>query len=333
MRPDVIAELSCNHLGSLERALRLVDAAKQAGCDGIKIQCWAPDRMVADPTYVLQDGPWKGRNLRELYQEAHTPWSWIPAIFDRAKLRNLGRIGSVFDTQALQYLEDIDCPAYKIASFELVDIPLIEAVAAKGKLTILSTGMASDEEIWRAVKAAGKYASPPREIILLHCVSAYPAHPVSMNLQAIPTMRKTYTVPVGLSDHTRGTAIAVAAAALGATMIEKHFTLSRADGGPDAAFSAEPDEMAQLVKDVRDAYDATHHLPDRYALVEGEAPQRALRRSLYWARDIEPGTLISAADMTTARPALGTEPYRAPQIVGKLITGPVKAGDPVIMEP
>lgn len=328
VRPEIIAELSCNHGGRLERALELVDAAKDAGADGIKIQCWDPNRMVTAP-YFLPDGPWAGRNLSDLYREAHTPWSWIPAIFDRAKQQNLAYIASVFDENALRYLEDIGCPRYKIASFELVDTPLIEAVAETGKPIILSTGMAEGIEIWRAVKAAGKYASPPRDITVLHCVSAYPAPPAAMNLQAIPAMRGLYEVPVGLSDHSRGTTVAVAAAALGAVMIEKHFILdARLNGTLDAAFSIEPHELRQLVQDIQIAWEATHTGASRPA---EEDPQRRLRRSLYWTRDVEPGRPIARADLTTARPDLGDPPSILHQLIGRRLAVTAKAKTPVKM--
>ena len=328
-RPDIIAELSCNHLGSLERALALVDAAKYCGADGIKIQCWEPNRMVVDRSYVLPDGPWAGRNLFDLYEEAHTPWDWIPKIFERAKQHNLGRIASVFDTEALRYLQEMDTPCYKIASFELVDLPLIEAVRETGKPIILSTGMADDLEVWQALRVSGMHAQPPRDITLLHCISAYPAPPVTMRLTQIPYMRETFGVPVGLSDHSVGIAAAVAATALGATMIEKHFTLARANGGPDAAFSIEPDELSELVNATQEAHDAMIMIPttDHDPI---EEPQRRLRRSLYWARDIQPGETIQAGDMTTARPAQGLKPCEAHRVLGKTLHGaPIKAGTPV----
>lgn len=325
--PEIIAELSCNHGGSLTRALDLVDAAAMAGADGIKVQCWHPDRMLpVGYQGLLTEGPWAGKPIRELYREAHTPWHWIPAIFARAKEYNLACIASVFDTDALQYLEDINCPRYKIASFELVDLSLIEAVAATGKPIILSTGMADDQEIWQAVKVAGKYASPPRDITLLHCVSAYPAPPITMDLEQIILKEDTYGCPTGLSDHSTGTVVAIAAAAFGASMIEKHFILDRREGGPDAAFSIEPHELTQLVRDVRIAWEAsTHHSP----MTACEDPQRALRRSLYWAKDMGKGEIAVAKDMTTARPAHGLKPADAHLVIGKTLRVPCSQGDPV----
>lgn len=326
--PEIIAELSCNHRGDLARALELVDAAKAAGANGIKVQCWEPERMVVDKTYVLPDGPWAGRNLFELYEEAHTPWSWIPAIFERAKRHSLNSIASVFDTEALAYLEDIGCPRYKIASFELVDTPLVEAVSKTGKPIILSTGMATDVEIWRAVKAAGKYANPPRDITLLHCVSAYPAPVDSMVLHRIPSLCAEFGVPVGLSDHSLGSIAAIVATTLGATMIEKHFTLSRAQGGPDAPFSIEPAELGALVRATRDAKNMVcwETVPgDRHV----EMPQQRLRRSLYWTTTKHVGDEILPTDFISARPADGLPPSDANHLIGRVVRDTVNRGDPV----
>lgn len=326
-RPTIVAELSANHLGRIERALELVDAAHFAGADGIKVQVWHPDYMCANA--YIEAGPWKGRGMKDLYAEAHTPWSWIPAIFERAKLHNLRYFASVFDQPSLNYLEDIGCPAYKIASFELVDVPLIEAVAATGKPIILSTGMADDQEIWQAVKAAGKYASPPRDITLLHCVSAYPALPITMHLPGIAAKRDTFGVPVGLSDHSRGTAVAVAAAALGAVMIEKHFTMRRADGGPDAAFSIEPKEMAQLVDDTKIAWEACQFGVTSH---DAESQQRALRRSLFWAKPIRAGETITKEHLISMRPATGIKPAFAEFLIGLKAKADFEPGTPVRQE-
>lgn len=339
-RPEIVAELSCNHGGSLVRALELVDAAFAAGADGIKVQCWEPEHMVLDKDYRLTKGPWSGRTLFDLYEEAHTPWDWIPAIFERAKLHRMAYLASVFDPEALRYLEDIGCPRYKISSFELVDLPLIEAVRATGKPMILSTGMADDTEIWQALKAAGIHHRGAHGLAILHCVSEYPAPPHSMRLQAIPTMRLEFGVPVGLSDHTLGSAVAIAATAFGACMIEKHFTLRRSEGGPDASFSMEPLEFRRLVDQVEIAHQASAagvSGPDGgYCVNPGDllsqAPQALLRRSLHFNRDLPAGAVLDPDAIRSARPATGVAPRHLAAFVGATLVRPVKRGQPVSWE-
>ena len=323
MKPEIVAELSCNHLGSLDRAMALVDDAAKAGADAVKLQVWHHDRMVLDKSYILPDGPWAGRNLAALYEDAETPWDWVPQIFNRARANRIEAFASVFDTAALAFLEDCGCPRYKIASFELVDTPLIEAVARTGKPMIISTGMATMGEIGYAVEAARQGGCT--NLTLLKCTSAYPAPPSSIWLPGIDWLQGHFGCNVGLSDHTQGIGIAIAAVALGATMIEKHFTLSRSDGGPDAAFSAEPQELAQLVRECKAVAQALQ-VPD---VQTSEDPQRRLRRSLYYARDINAGDTITAQDLCTARPMRGRYPYEIQSIIGTECKHNVTKNQPV----
>jgi pseudaminic acid synthase len=329
MRPEIVAELSCNHGGSYQQAQLLVQAAANAGADAVKVQCWDPKRMVLDPAYTLKDGPWKGMKLKDLYDEAHTPWAWIPGLQELAHALNLKFIASVFDTSALAWCIGHKVQRYKIASFELVDTPLIAAVAGTGKPIIMSTGMADSREIANAIYVAG--SSGARDITILHCVSAYPALPATFDLQRISHWARIFPdCKVGLSDHSTGTAVAVAATVFGATMIEKHFILDRRDGGPDAAFSLEPDELRRLRQDTEAAYQACIPHTERTVCKEiEEDPQRKLRRSLYWARDLEQGHIVRDDDVITARPALGLPPSEKRHIVGRTLTGPVKRGQPI----
>jgi len=286
--PFVICELSGNHNGSLERALRMVDAAADTGCDAIKIQTYTADTITMDvdrPEFRIHGGLWDGRSLYELYQEAQTPFEWHAAIFERARKRGVIVFSSPFDETAVDLLADLDAPAYKIASFEAVDLPPIPYAAARGKPLIISTGMANLAEI-EAARAAALEASAPG-VVLLHCVSSYPAVPEDANLRTIGDMARRFDCPVGLSDHTMGTAASVAAVALGASVIEKHFTLARADGGPDAAFSLEPAEFKTLCDDTRSAWTALGRA--HYDLLGSERGNVMFRRSLYVAADVKAG--------------------------------------------
>ena len=329
-RPFIVAELSCNHNGSLERALRVVDAAADAGADGIKLQTWSTEAMVVDPDYEMADGPWAGRNLRALYREAQTPWLWHQPIFNHARFRGLIPFSTPFDTDALAFLErEQQCEIYKIASFELVDVHLIKAVAKTGKPMIISTGMATFEEIGRAWFTAFYHGC--RDITLLKCTSAYPTPASSVNLAAMQRLQKAFqtdTTSVGISDHTMGSAVAVAATVLGATVIEKHLTLSRADGGPDAGFSMEPDEFAQMVKDCRTAADAIGTVT--WGPQPGEST--ALRRSLWLVKDIEKGQILTNAHVRSARPALGLDCHKLTDAVGRHANAHYRGGQPLKME-
>jgi N-acetylneuraminate synthase len=317
----IVAEISANHLGSLDRALRLIDTAAAAGADAVKFQTYTPEAMVADPEYQISEGPWIGRKLAELYAEAHTPPGWHSTLFRHAKIKGIEAFSSVFDIDGLELLEALGCPRYKIASFELVDLPLIRAVARTGKPMILSTGMASKDEIQAAKDAASE------DTTLLKCTSGYPTPPREVHLAAMVAMGRAFACPVGLSDHTLSIAIPAVAVTLGASVIEKHLTLRRDEGGPDAAFSLEPHEFAAMVKGCREAKAsigwANHERP------ACEAPQRALRRSLFWAHQVKGGKPFEPAMARTARPALGLPPAMLDALLGRIIARVVRPGEPV----
>ena len=325
--PFIIAELSANHNGSLERALELVDAAADCGADAIKLQTYTADTITIDhdgPGFRIEGGLWDGRTLHDLYSEAYTPWDWHAPIFERARSRGLLAFSSPFDETAVELLEDLGAPGFKIASFEAVDLPLIERAARSGKPLIISTGMTTAAEIGEAVAAARAQGA---EVALLHCVSTYPAVYPDANLAMIPRLAADFACPAGLSDHTPGTAAAVAAVALGACIIEKHFTLRRADGGPDSAFSLEPQELKQLVTDCRHAWESIGTA--EYRRGEGEAANRQFRRSLYVVRDVAAGEVIAYADVRSIRPGFGLPPKELPQIIGRRAARDLKRGEPV----
>ena len=324
-----MAELSANHNGSLARALALVSAAARAGAHAVKLQTWEPGTMVLDPSIVLREGPWVGRNLAQLYEQAHTPWQWHRPIFEHARMLGIECFSSAFDLPSLQLLESLDCPRYKVASFEIVDLPLIRALAATKKPLIISTGMATKEDISFAVDAAR--GAGARDLTLMKCTSAYPADGSSANLSTMRTMEAEWSVKVGLSDHTPGIGVALAAAALGAGMIEKHFTLSRADGGLDAAFSIEPDELALLVREASGVEKALG-LGYQHGPTAHEMPQLELRRSLYFAKDMPAGAYIGEAGIRSARPARGISPRFARRVLGARLLVGVHRGQPVTWE-
>jgi pseudaminic acid synthase len=314
--PYIIAEMSGNHNGQIERAFALLAAAKQAGADAVKLQTYTADTITIDadgPQFRIEGGLWNGRRLHELYQEAHTPWEWHQALFDKARELGLTIFSSVFDYTAIDFLEGLGAPAYKIASFEAIDLPLIERAAATGKPLIISTGMADQTEIAEAIAAArrGGCASP----IMLHCVSGYPSLPHESNLRTLADLARRYDVLAGLSDHTMGTAVPVAATALGAVAIEKHFTLRRADGGVDSAFSLEPDELAELVTGTRTAWEALGRVT--YEREESEKGNIIFRRSLYVVRDIAAGEALTEANVRSIRPGYGLAPKHLPEILGR----------------
>jgi len=325
-RPFIIAEMSANHLGSLERALKIISVAKECGADAVKTQCWYPGSMCVSES-VIASGPWKGRELRDLYSECETPWHWYPTMFAWAKSIGIELFASAFDIESIQFLEKMGVRRHKIASCELVDLRLVKAAARTGKPLILSTGMATYDEIKAAVYAADISTSNVKTT-LLRCVSGYPAQPEEIGLGMIRKMSKDWLCKVGLSDHTPGTAVSVAAVALGATMIEKHLTLARADGGPDAGFSMEPHEFKQLVEDCQIASEAVKDVD--YGPRPTEESQLALRRSLWWAKDMEPGSLIDQYSTKTARPSTGLNPILLPSIMGKPLSRAVRMNTPVL---
>ncbi len=328
--PFVIAELSGNHNGRIERALALIDAAAEAGADAVKLQTYTAQTITIDhrgPGFVIEEGLWAGRSLYELYSEASTPFEWHEALFTRAADRGVIAFSSPFDETAVDLLEQLGAPAFKIASFEAIDLPLIRRAAQSGMPLIISTGMTRPEEIVEAVDAA---RSAGADVALLHCVSTYPARFEDANLRMIPRLAEDFDCVAGLSDHTPGVAAAVAAVALGACIIEKHFTLSRADGGPDSAFSLEPLELAQLVRNCRQAWEALGQAD--YRRGEAETANRQFRRSLYVVRDVARGAPITDQDVRSIRPGFGLEPKRLPEILGRVARRDLARGEPFSLD-
>jgi pseudaminic acid synthase len=329
--PFIIAELSGNHNGELGRALKLIDAAADAGADAVKLQTYTADTITIDhdgPGFRLEGGPWSGRTLHDLYSEAFTPYAWHEALFAHARARGLIVFSSPFDETAVELLEQLDAPAFKIASFEAVDLPLIARAARSAKPLIISTDMTDKAEIGAAVKTA--LDAGAGGVALLHCVSSYPARFADANLAMIPKLAQDFDCIAGLSDHTPGTAAAVAAVALGARIIEKHFTLARADGGPDAAFSLEPAELKRLVQDCRHAYEAVGVA--EYRRGESEAHNRQFRRSLYVVRDVPAGRVLTQEDVRSIRPGFGLEPARLPDVLGRKAARALTRGEPFAIE-
>lgn len=326
--PYMIAEMSGNHNGDLSRALEIVMAAKDAGADAVKLQTYTADTITIDhngPGFTVEGTLWEGRTLHDLYDEAHTPWAWHKPIFEKAASLGLPVFSSPFDFTAIDFLEELGCPAYKIASFEAVDLPLIERAAATGKPVIISTGLASRDEIAEAVAAAKKPAGQTPAI--LHCISTYPTEPENCNLRVIPNMIETFGTVVGFSDHTLGTAAAVSAIALGASIIEKHITLDRADGGPDAAFSLEPDEFKAMVHDCNVAFAARGS--GRFERPKAEDGLAVFRRSLYVVEDIASGEAFSARNVRSIRPGYGLPPKHLNEVFGKRAARDLKRGTPL----
>jgi N-acetylneuraminate synthase len=328
--PFVIAEMSGNHNQSLDRALAIVDAAAAAGAHALKIQTYTADSMtlpIAEGEFAIHDPKslWNGRTLYELYQEAATPYEWHAPIFERCREKGVIGFSTPFDANAVDFLESLDAPAYKIASFENVDLPLIAKAASTGKPLIISTGMATAEEIEDAVRAARDAGG--RDIVLLKCTSTYPATPKDTNIRTIPDIRTRFGCEVGLSDHTMGTGVAVGAVALGATVVEKHFTLSRAEGGVDSAFSLEPAELAALVTETRRAWESLGNVS--YGPTAAEQKSLQFRRSLYVVEDVAAGSKLSAANVRAIRPGAGLAPKFLAQVIGRAVARDVKRGTPV----
>lgn len=325
--PLIVAEMSGNHNGSLDRALALVEAAAACGAHALKIQTYTADTMTLDINrgeFVVSDPEslWSGKSLYEVYQQAYTPWEWQRPIFDTC--RRLGLIGfsTPFDETAVDFLESLDVPCYKIASFENTDLPLIRRVAATGKPLIISTGMATEAELHETVRTAREAGC--RDLVLLKCTSTYPALPESTNILTIPHLRKLFGCEVGLSDHTMGVGVAVASVALGATVIEKHFTLSRADGGVDSAFSMESQELSQLVVETERAWQALGRVT--YGPTDAEKKSLKYRRSLYVVKDLKAGDVLSRDNVRAIRPGLGLPPKHLEQVLGRKVNRDVPRG-------
>jgi N-acetylneuraminate synthase len=327
-RPYIVAELSANHNGDIERALQLIDEAKAAGADAIKLQTYTADTITIDhdgPGFTVEGGLWAGRNLYDLYREAQTPWEWHERLFDHARAVGITVFSTPFDSTAVDLLEKLGAPAYKIASFEAVDLPLIRRVAATKKPMIMSTGIANLSEIHDAVATAR--AGGCEELALLHCVSAYPASAEDMNLRTIPHLAETFDAVGGLSDHTMGTAIAAASVALGACIVEKHVTLARSDGGPDSAFSLEPAELRELVIACRDTHAALGSVS--YERLTSEQGTAIYRRSLYAVADIAAGQALTPLNVRSIRHGFGLAPKHYDDLLGRKARCAIARGTPL----
>lgn len=326
--PYVICELSANHNGSLDRMLSLIDAAAQTGCDAIKIQTYSPDTMTIEsdrPEFKISGGLWHGRTLYDLYSEAQTPFEWHEAMFDRAKQRGVTLFSTPFDATAVELLSSLNAPAYKIASFELTDLDLIKTVAQAGKPMIMSTGIANLTEIDEAVRTARQAGC--EDIVLLHCVSSYPAADEDSNLLTISALQSAFDLPIGLSDHTLGSAVAVAAVALGACVIEKHFTLDRADGGPDSEFSMEPQEFEDLCVSCKQAWLALGRVS--FDLVGQEKSNIKFRRSIFAVKDIAAGERLTRDNVRVIRPGHGIAPKYLDLVLDREAKVTIRAGEPL----
>lgn len=323
--PYIIAELSANHNGSLERALKTIDSAHSCGASAIKLQTYTADTMTIDcdrPDFMVRGGLWDGYKLYDLYKWAETPFEWHQAMFGHAKKIGITVFSTPFDESAVDLLVSLDAPAYKIASFENTDLPLIRYVAKTGKPMIMSTGMASEAEIAEAVDAARSAGC--RDLVLLHCISSYPAPMDQANIRQMPELARRFNTIPGLSDHTMGTTASVAAVALGACVIEKHFTLSRADKGPDSEFSLEPAELERLCKDTHDAWQAVGKVG--YQRQSAEEGSKVLRRSVYFVRDLPAGAIVGAGDIRRIRPGMGLLPKYFDALIGRRLKMGVARG-------
>ena len=326
--PYVIAEMSANHNGRLETAFELIEAAHRAGADAIKIQTYRPDTITLNsdrPDFQITDGLWAGRTLYELYEWAHTPWEWHAPMFEHARKLGITIFSSPFDTTAIDLLEDLNAPAYKIASFEAIDLPLIRYAASTGKPMIISTGMADAEEIGEAVEAAR--AGGCRELAVLHCVSGYPAPARDYNLRTIPDMIDRYGFVTGLSDHTLDNTTAIASIAMGALIVEKHFTMDRRGGGPDDSFSLEPDELAMLCQGVHTAWESLGNVD--YGRKSSEIGNIKFRRSLYFVKPMKAGEIISSDSIRSVRPGYGLPPKHLEELIGRAVTKDIQEATPV----
>jgi len=329
--PYVIAEMSANHNGELNSALRIIDEAKKAGADAVKIQTYRADTITIKSElddFQITDGLWAGRSLYDLYEWAHTPWEWHKPLFEYARKQEVTIFSSPFDNTAVDLLEDLNAPAYKIASFEAVDLPLIKYVASTGKPMIISTGIADAEEIQEAIEAAREGGC--KEIAILHCVSGYPAPAADYNLLTIPDMIERFGLVTGLSDHTIDNTTAIASVALGASIIEKHFTLNRNGGGPDDSFSLEPRQLAELCRDSKTAWAALGKVD--YGRKSSEINNEKFRRSLYFVKDMDIGQEITEDSIRSVRPGYGISPKYYEYLIGKKLKINVRKNTAVLME-
>ncbi len=325
--PYIIAELSANHNGNIETALQLIEEASKAGADAIKLQTYTADTITLNAQtadFTIQGGLWDGRTLYELYEEAHTPWDWHPTLFAHARKLGITMFSSPFDTTAVDFLEDLNAPAYKIASFEAIDLPLIQYVAATKKPMIISTGMADQEEIAEAIDAA--LSAGCQQLAVLHCVSGYPAPAEDYNLRTIPDLISKFGLVTGLSDHTLDNTTAVTSVALGASIIEKHFTLNRNGGGPDDSFSLEPKELNALCVQSKTAWSALGEI--NYGRKSSEQGNVQFRRSLYFVKDMQAGDIIDSSCIRSVRPGYGLAPKNQEKILGKTVRHDIKANTP-----
>ncbi len=326
--PYVIAEMSANHNGSLDNARRIIEAAKAAGADAVKLQTYTPDTITLNAhsdDFRITGGLWDGRTLYDLYQEAHMPWDWHQPLFEHARKIGITIFSSPFDPSAVDLLESLGAPAYKIASFEAIDLPLIRYVARTGKPMIISTGMADDTEIQEALDAA--HSAGCKELALLHCVSGYPAPAADYNLRTLQDMQKRFGVVTGLSDHTLDNTTAMASVALGACIIEKHFTLNRQGGGPDDSFSLEPTELAQLCLGTQTAWQALGRVD--YGRKPSEQANAQFRRSLYFVKALQAGDVITQDAVRSVRPGFGLAPKHMDEVVGQQVNKPIAVNSPV----
>lgn len=328
-QPYIIAEMSANHNGDFDQACRIIEAAKKSGADAVKIQTYTADTITLNcdlPDFQITEGLWAGRTLYQLYEWAHTPWDWHKPLFEHARRVGITIFSSPFDSTAVDLLEDLNAPAYKIASFEIVDLPLIKYVAGTGKPMIISTGMADADEIQEAINAA--FEGGCKELAVLHCVSGYPAPAEDYNLRTILDIKERYGLVVGLSDHTLDNTTAITSVALGASLIEKHFTLDRNGGGPDDSFSLEAAEMAALCRDSKTAWLSLGRI--NYERKSSEKGNIQFRRSLYFVADLPAGSVIGPDDVRSVRPGMGMAPKQLEKILGRRVRENVYRGSPVI---
>ena len=329
--PYIIAEISANHNGKIENAFKIIDMAKRAGANAIKMQTYTPDTITlksTKPDFQIKEGLWAGTSLYELYEKAFTPWDWHKELFDYANTQGISIFSTPFDFSAIELLESLDAPAYKIASFECIDLPLIREVASTGKPIIISTGMADQREIHDAVDTALKYGSGA--LTLLHCISGYPAPADNYNLHTIKDMKSRFGVDVGLSDHTLDNTTAIAAVALGAVMVEKHVTLDRNGGGPDDSFSLEEDDLRELCSSTKTAWQSLGKV--NYERTEAEKGNVKFRRSLYYVRTLKEGDVITENDIRSVRPGFGLPPKYYDKLIGTKVAMSVEKNSPVTLD-